>query len=142
MPIVTFIRGLPGSGKTTLAKRFCNVGNLAEGNPGIYAADDWFTGSDGSYHFDPVRLTEAHSHCQNMAAGCLNLGYNCVVTNTFSRKWELVQYLEALDLLTDGFQFTVIDLFDAGLSDEQLAARCVHGVPVEKIAQMRARWET
>lgn len=27
------------------------------------------------------------------------------------------------------------------LTDERLAARCIHNVPVEKIRQMRERWE-
>lgn len=133
MSIVTFIRGLPGSGKTTLAKRFVNTP--------VVAADDYFTDSDGVYHYDPVRLPDAHQDCQERAAKLINEGRNVVITNTFTRERELNSYLEALDLLTDGFYYVVINLFDAGLTDEQLAARCVHGVPVERIAQMRARWE-
>jgi hypothetical protein len=32
-------------------------------------------------------------------------------------------------------------LFDAGLSDEQLAERNLHGVPVAQIKKMRDRWD-
>lgn len=35
----------------------------------------------------------------------------------------------------------IIDLFDAGLADEELASRNRHDCPVEKIAAMRVRWE-
>ena len=35
----------------------------------------------------------------------------------------------------------VIDLFDGGVTDEQLVARGEHGVPVAGIRQMRARYE-
>lgn len=136
MPVVTFIRGLPGSGKTTLAKRFVNTA--------VVAADDYFTDSDGAYHYDPVRLPDAHQDCQERAAALVNEGRSVVITNTFTRERELNSYREALDLLIDDdvrYSISVIDLFDAGLTDEELAARCVHGVPVEKIALMRARWE-
>ena len=34
----------------------------------------------------------------------------------------------------------VIDLFDGGLTDAQLAARNIHGVPEATIAKMRARY--
>ncbi|NDC88865.1 MAG: ankyrin repeat domain-containing protein, partial [Bacteroidetes bacterium] len=40
-----------------------------------------------------------------------------------------------------GFRVVVIDVFDGGMTDEQLAARNRHGVPVEAIAGMRKRWE-
>jgi hypothetical protein len=36
----------------------------------------------------------------------------------------------------------VVDVFDGGLTDEDLAARNVHGVPLAGIRAMRARWET
>ena len=35
----------------------------------------------------------------------------------------------------------VVDLFDAGKTDAELAARDVHGVPEATIAAMRGRWE-
>jgi len=35
----------------------------------------------------------------------------------------------------------IIDLYDGGLTNDQLAARNVHKVPVVVIARMRARWE-
>ncbi len=36
---------------------------------------------------------------------------------------------------------TVLDLFDAGLTDEELAERNLHKVPVDVITRMRDRWE-
>ena len=36
---------------------------------------------------------------------------------------------------------TVVDLFDAGLTDAQLAQINSHGVPESQLAIMRGRWE-
>ena len=35
----------------------------------------------------------------------------------------------------------IIDLFDAGMTDEELAERNTHGAPLEAIQRMRARWQ-
>jgi hypothetical protein len=65
--------------------------------------------------------------------------HHVVVANTFTQRWELEPYLRmAKDI---GATVVVVDVFDAGLSDEALATRNVHGVPVQSIAAMRARWE-
>jgi hypothetical protein len=56
--VLYIIRGLPGSGKTTEAKR------LAAENPDnfkIYEADDYFLdATSGIYNFDATKLQEAH----------------------------------------------------------------------------------
>ena len=133
MPICYIIRGLPGAGKTTHAKSL--------GIP-VVSADDFFTRPDGSYDFDPSFISDAHGYCRRQAAALLNAGHDIAIANTFSRGWEVRGYTEHLVLIVEcDIEFRFIDLFDAGLSDEALAARCVHGVPVEKIAAMRARWE-
>ena len=61
------------------------------------------------------------------------------VTNTFTCRWELEPYLKMAS--KHGWQVVVIDLFDGGLTDEELAARGTHGVPAEGIRRMRERYE-
>lgn len=123
------VRGLPGSGKTTLAKKL--GGNWV-------AADDFFV-SDGQYCFDPEQLAMAHSWCEDCAKTMLAQKVDVAVHNTFSQRWEMQPYLQAAKFFKSGL--TVIDLYDAGLTDEQLATRNTHGVPLATIRQMRARWE-
>jgi len=127
------IRGLPGSGKSTLAYTV----SAGSGAP-VYEADQHFETSSG-YQFDPARLTAAHMECLGRARVRLVYGQRVVVSNTFSCRWEMEPYLRAAK--ANSARVTVIDLFDAGLDDAALAARCKHGVPVERIADMRARWE-
>ena len=123
------IRGLPGSGKSSLAELFDGP---------CFAADDYFM-VGGTYRFDAAQLGRAHKQCQANVVEALAVGQPItIVANTFSMRRELKPYLSMAEEF--GARVHVIDLFDAGLSDAQLAERGVHDVPVETIARFRARW--
>ena len=123
-------RGLPGSGKTTLARVIADE---------VFSADDFFV-HDGVYKYDPTRIQEAHEHCAGLLSVRMSTGRKGIlaVANTFSRKWEMDRYI---DTLFGSVGLHVVDLFDAGYNDEELAQRCVHGVPAAFIGRMRERWE-
>jgi hypothetical protein len=134
--VLFIVRGLPGSGKSSLAK------HLAPAHA-QFSADDFFI-RDGLYSFDRSKLPDAYAQCQLRAAEGLcksrDLGYPyaVAVANTFVASWEIYPYIRiAADI---GSEITIISLFDAGLSDADLSARCVHGVPEAVIASMRARY--
>ncbi len=117
------IRGWPGSGKTTLAKEL-----LAEGKADVhYEADMYFEGSTLGYVFDPKLLPQAHAWCLRKTKEALDLGKNVVVSNTFIKVWELKKYI------------------DLGLPTEIRVCRGlfvnVHGVPIDKVISMRAKFE-
>lgn len=137
MPHLLTIGGLPGSGKSTLASKETDNGRLAY----VFEADDYFTNTQsGIYTFDASKIGQAHAQCQTNVAQAMRFNHPLiVVANTFSQPWERTVY--HLLAAAYGYSIAHIDLFDAGLTDEELAARCVHGVPVEQIARMRARWE-
>jgi len=135
------IRGLPGSGKDTLAMK--HIGPAI-----IHSADHWFMRQAGlnvwntEYQFNPAELPQAHEACQKNCAATLTVegGRSVAVCNTFSCRWEMEPYLKMAKEIK-GVSLVVIDLFDAGLTDEELAERNIHDVPVENIAAMRERWE-
>lgn len=133
------IMGLPGSGKTTLARL------MAQEMDGVaFATDDLFV-VNGEYKFDPTKLSEYHKKTQERVEewicqdGILGVEPSVIIVhNTFSRKWERQPYL---DLAAQyGYEVTQIYVH-TDLTDDELAARNVHGVPSSVIANMRKRWE-
>ena len=132
---LVLVRGLPGSGKSHLAEA---LRSLTDAEMGVCSADDYFM-ENGVYNFDPAKLPEAHLKCQSNAFARYSIDDIAFVANTFTQRWEMQQYL--LFVETFGLNLLVLNLFDAGLSNEELAARNTHGVPAEAIARMRERFE-
>lgn len=125
------IRGLPGSGKTTVAKTLdVDV---------IHEADNFFI-TDGSYKFNQQQLPQAHQQCQDLTLQSLNDDKTIAVCNTFSRRWELEPYIK-MGKQTHT-KLLIIDLYDQQLTDQQLAQRNQHQVPVQAISNMRQRWQS
>jgi predicted kinase len=124
------IRGLPGSGKSTLGNK------LAPQH--CYAADDYFT-NNGVYSFDHTKLSLAHEHCFLKVSDALSRGQTVAVCNTFTTLHEMNKYIQLSFKL--GINFLVIDLFNQGYTDEQLSVYNTHGVPKETISRMRRRYE-
>jgi len=55
--VLTLVRGLPGSGKSTFANFIWNDYAICE-------ADKFFTDKEGNYNFDASKLKEAHKWCK------------------------------------------------------------------------------
>jgi predicted kinase len=118
---LTLIRGLPGSGKSTMAKRF----------PGLHVEADMFHIKDGQYCFDRESVGIAHAWCRSIAEKALSSGCDVVVSNTFTQKWEMDPYFE----LAREYD-AIIDVITATGHFES-----VHSVPVEVYESMVRRWE-
>jgi predicted kinase len=120
---LVLIRGLPGSGKTTMATRDF---------PGYahFEADQFFEYADG-YKFDASKLADAHAWCQKTTQHVLSMGQSVVVSNTFTQYWEMRPYLDMAKYLNVPVRILVA----TGNYTS------VHGVPEAAIAAMRRRWE-
>jgi predicted kinase len=123
MPKLTLIRGLPGSGKSTMARKIAiDTGALH------VEADMWV---DYSRRYDPDAVKRAHAICQSQARRALQYGGSVVVSNTFTRQWEMQPYLDMAHQY--GAQVEIITANgDYG---------SVHDVPESAIQAMRDRWE-
>jgi predicted kinase len=121
------IRGLPGSGKSTMAKEII----AKHPNTKHFEADMYFYNAHGEYKFEPSLLREAHKWCLLKTEDALRNGYDCIVSNTFTQKWEMKAYLD------------LAKQYNAEL--EVITAKGnyqnIHGVPEETIEKMRKRWE-
>ena len=117
------IRGLPGSGKTTLAQKLLTDGIVSD----VVEADHFMTDANGDYKFDPNLLQKCHQMCQMWVKYYLDKGRDVAVANTFTRKWEIIPYTKM------GYTFEVIECKGKYPN--------VHGVPDQVISQMSKRWE-
>ena len=117
------IRGLPGSGKSTFAKKLLQGGKVQQ----HLEAAEFMTDENGNYKFDPTILQKCHQQCQMWVKYYLDLGQSVVVSNTFSRKWEILAYTRM------GKEFEVIEM--------KGNYQNVHNVPQFIIDNMKNRWE-
>lgn len=120
MAQLVIIRGVPGSGKSTMARRDYPDHVLVE-------ADMYFICPDGKYRYDPSKIKDAHAWCRHMVHHHLSNGRNVVVANTFTRKWEYEPYLKMCD--------------DVEVVVARGNYRNVHGVPEHVVERMRERFE-
>jgi len=123
--VLYIVRGVPGSGKTTLAKQL---------TANVFEADHYFYDNDGNYNFIPSEIKEAHKECQQFVGYAMESGIEKIaVSNTFTQEWEMEPYFELAK--KHGFNvFTiVVENRHGGLNQ--------HGVPEDKIEQMKNRFE-
>jgi predicted kinase len=114
------IRGIPGSGKSTYSKTL--------GLRDHYEADMWFEANGG---YDPRHISAAHSWCINKTREALIAGRDVVVSNTFTRHWEMNEYHK---MAADVGATVVIKIMNGGWHN-------VHGVPDSVVQDMKNRFE-
>jgi predicted kinase len=87
---LTLVRGLPGSGKSTIATQ------LLADSPNAYhvETDMFFTDYNGNYEWNRENITAAHKWCLEQARSGLKNNLDVFVSNTFTTVHELRPYFE------------------------------------------------
>lgn len=129
MKQLILLRGLPGSGKSTFAKTL----------GGIHIEADQYFMRNGVYEFDASQIKNAHNYCQSQTRAWMSHNGEqistdkIIVSNTFTQEWEMDAYFE----LAEEFGYQVFSL----IVENRHGGMNVHGVPADKLEQMRNRFE-
>lgn len=127
------LRGVPGSGKTTLGSVILRC--VGSDQPDVLSADDYFIDSDGNYNFDVTKLKEAHNDCQVRCANKMKNEFSkIVVANTFTQEWEMKIYFDMAERYNYRVHTVIVENRHGGEN--------VHNVPNDKLQQMKDRFET
>jgi tRNA uridine 5-carbamoylmethylation protein Kti12 len=127
------LRGVPGSGKTTLGSVILRC--VGSDQPDVLSADDYFIDSNGNYNFDVTKLKEAHNDCQVRCANKMKNEFSkIVVANTFTQEWEMKIYFE----MAERYKYRVHTV----IVENRHGGENVHNVPEDKLQQMKDRFET
>ena len=127
--VLYLLRGLPGAGKSTLAK---SIG-------AIYFEADMFFMEGNEYKFNPLKLKDAHAWCQNQVRISMknaNGGMTptrIAVANTFTQEWEMESYYK----MAEEFGFTVFSI----IVENRHGGVNTHNVPDDKLELMKNRFE-
>lgn len=141
------IRGIPGAGKTTTAKRLIDTAKNIVPKCIHYEADMFFTQSDGTYKWNPRKIGAAHNKCFNVIEKAMENDTNiCIVSNTFTTLKELQPYI---DLAEDyDYELKVVrvvskDYYNTELDRVRRFAGHLnqHSVPFKSLERMAARFD-
>ena len=123
MKRLILLRGLPGSGKSTLGGFF---------DPFVLSADDYFE-IYCKGKFNPDHLQDAHAWCQEIVSNRMEANWNLItVANTFTQEWEMKPYLD----LAKENDYTVCTV----IVENRHGSSSIHNVPETTIEKMRKRF--
>ena len=133
--IMVILRGLPGSGKSYLAKKL-----KSHFHGFIASADDYFM-RNGDYTFNPDQLSDAHKFCrEKVEAAARDHKPLIIVDNTNLEAWEMLPYVKiALD-----HRYHIV-LLEPPTEWKYKPSQCAyynrHGVPLDKISRQNERFD-
>lgn len=125
MSDLIIVRGLPGSGKSTLSKVIAPSANVA--------ADDYFDKYHGGV-FKSEEIKTAHDWCKGHVENYMLWGAPVIaVHNTFTQYWEMEEY----------FRLANKHLYDVHtiIVENRHGSKSIHNVPKSVIDKMQSRFQ-
>ena len=119
------LRGLPGAGKSTVAKA------MAEALDFDHYEMDMARHVNGKYIYRPEDTPRCHRWCYNRTKASLRKGRGVIVSNTFVRRYHLNAYTSLALALKVPFAILHVQGQNFG---------SLHDVPEEQMKRMRNAW--
>jgi predicted kinase len=134
-------RGLPGSGKSTRARKLASLWDAQALTVEVCSSDDFFICAlCAGYDFRLERLRYAHQWCQDKARKAMQRGVSRVlIDNTNVTAGECHPYVQCG--VDNGYEVFFLEPETPWAFDiDELLKKNVHRVPREALERMLARW--
>jgi len=124
------LRGLPGSGKTSLA-RILNE----EGKYPVLSIDDYFTNTEtGAYKFEFEKNHLAYKSCEERTKALMKKGLKKIfLDNTFTLEWEMEPYFRMAAEF--GYRVFVITI------ENRHGGKNIHNISNEQLKKMAEKYK-
>jgi predicted kinase len=123
------LRGLPGSGKSTIALLLSEDGKYP-----VFSVDDYFTDKDTEeYRFEFEKNHLAYKQCeQNTLAKMMEGVPKIFVDNTFTLEWEMEPYFRMAS--TNNYRVHVLTV------ENRHGSSSIHGLAEEQLKRMAEKY--
>jgi predicted kinase len=126
---IILIRGVPGSGKSTLGAVLSESGKYP-----VFSVDDFFTDANGNYKFDHLKNHLAYEQCRMNTERSMKDGIKKIfVDNTFTMDWEMDPYIKLAS--TYSYELFVITV------ENYHGSKNIHEIPEEQIEKMKSKYK-
>ena len=125
---IVLLRGLPGSGKSSLARLLSENGK----HP-VFSVDDFFTDELGNYKFDHLKNHLAYDLCRNNTEQAMIKSTEKIfVDNTFTLDWEMEPYFKLAS--EHNYRIYVVTV------ENYHGEKNIHGITEEQVEKMRSKY--
>jgi predicted kinase len=124
------IRGLPGAGKSSLAKLLSEDQKYP-----VHAIDDYFTNTEtGEYQFNFSENYLAYKQCENLTENSMKNGaLKVFVDNTFTFNWEMEPYFKLANIYNYKLFVVTVEKYHNGSN--------IHEVSMEQLQKMAEKYK-
>lgn len=132
------MRGLPGSGKTALARDIA-----ARRKATIVSADDFFTDEFGDYNYNAACLDQAHIFAKNqMLTAIAENQETIIIDNMNIRIIDMLRYGISVPKLTYEVTFHSLSPNTSWCWDSEICfKKCIHRVPLTIIERLKQAFQ-
>jgi len=130
MHSLILLRGLPGSGKTTLANLLSENGKYP-----VFSVDSYFTDAKtGAYNFEFEKNHLAYKQCEEQTRTALQQGAEKIfVDNTFTLEWEMENYFK----LAAEFRYKIFVV----TVENRHGGKNIHAISHKQLEKMAAKYK-